>query len=171
LREEIELGASEVVVHNGEVAWEKDAELLAMFGGESAEAIDFARSVGGYPDYPYKHDPVSGARLPLVVRRHTPAALRIHGARSVLGGAGWNPSERREVDQRVNGKVLITGASRQGAAARPAYAKPELSPLQRDLLQRVAALDAPGRVTKATRPVDFGASRGDGNDPPEKIGA
>jgi hypothetical protein len=166
-REEAELGVLKVVTNNEGVVWAKDPFALAMFGGETDLAKQRAEDLGWH-DYPYLHDD-SGSRVALTLREPIPAAAKIHASRASI--PGWNVTERREVDQRVNGKVLITGATRQGAAARPAYAKPELSPLQRDLLQRVAALDAPGRNTRPNARVDVGAGRGDGNDPPEKIGA
>lgn len=138
LKRDVDIGTPRVLrTPQGDVVWEKDPLLLATYGGDNEKAKEFAETVGGVIDYPYLHDS-TGARVAATVHDASPAALRIHAARSIL--PGWNPADRQERDSRIVGRFMIGGAVTQGN--KPAaldYARPAkpLTPLQQDLQRQL----------------------------------
>lgn len=155
---------------DGMPVWEIDP--LAVAQHKTAED---AERLGGLIDWPYVHDQ-QGARVAVVVYDQAPAALRQHAARSLL--AGFNPSDRKEVDARHSGGVMIIKATQQGASnkqAPPPYSREAMaaaqaepvSDLKADLLRRLEDLRQRGPTNpRPQRPVSVGGySRTD--DPPE----
>ena len=170
LRETVALDEIPVIV-NGKQMWVEDPKLLA----EWSNAED-AERIGGIKDFPYKHD-ATGARIPLMMPIASAAALKIHGARSMLGEAGWNPSDQKNVDVHVGGQVMIVGTRARPAASYAKDAPPVETPLRRDLAQRLADLRANGPAHK--HPLDEHGNRTMPNapegrekpgDPPEQTG-
>jgi hypothetical protein len=173
LREDVERGIPEVQTFAGEVIWEKDAALLAKWGGDTLQAKRDAEDFDGVYDYPYKHrvGPTGQLeRIPLTLYRPAPSALRQHVARSILPEI-YNPPEHRSTDVQHSGAVLILGH----APYSKNYVAPD-SPMKRDLQQRLAdlrtkgpthkhAVDVHGR--KTIPKIGNGSSS---NDPPEKQG-
>jgi hypothetical protein len=134
---------------------------------ESEEAIKWMREFEGFEHYPFLLGP-NGELQPELERVPSPAALRVHAARSTLGGtAGWNPSQMSEVNAKVAGRVLVIGAAtnNKGEAPRPSYAKPEretMSALQLDLQRRLADLREHGpRNPKPLHPPKVNTAAGD----------
>lgn len=173
LRRDVTVGTPRVLrQQNGEPVYEIDHRLVAEFEGDA----DAARALGVKDPF-FLHDQ-RGARIPVVVYDPSPAALRQHVARSVL--AGYNPSDKKEVDTKLSGGVMVIRATSQGAdsgKALPPYARERmeapaaLSPLQQDLQRRLADLrsQGPDRVTaRPTRPVDTGNGGSGTGDPPER---
>jgi hypothetical protein len=79
------------------------------------------------------------------------SALRIHAARSILGGA-WNPSTEVNQTTKISGGVLVVGAR----AERPA------TPLVHDMEARLAEIRANGpQNPKPDRPVEIGGRADD----------
>jgi hypothetical protein len=170
LMQESEEGTPRLQIHGGEVLYEKDNEALAMCGGETDEAKEFAKLMG-YTDYPFKHRINANGnreRIPLVIYEHVPATLRVHTARSLL--PGMNPPETRHQVTSHTGTVMVI--------QKPAYAKDYKAPdteLRRDLQQRLADLRAKGPANPLPRSADgrrtipqVSATRTD--DPPENVG-
>lgn len=145
---------------NGDVVFEQDYKMIADFEGNADEA----RALGNVDPF-YVHD-ASGARVPVIVHDQAPAALRQHVARSLL--AGYNPSDRREVDARHSGGVMIIKATQQGASnkqAPPPYSREAMaaaqaepvSDLKADLLRRLEDLRQRGPTNpRPQRPVSVG---------------
>src|SRR5262249_3104174 len=124
VRETLSRGYKRLVLRdNGQPAYEIDDQAIAIFGDDK-EAAD---KIGGYFDYPYKHDE-NGARIRLYVYDPVPAQLKIHGLRALIPGI-YDLAERREVSTNINGHVLILGGGEQ---------KP--SPMRRDLETRLAQI-------------------------------
>lgn len=174
IRSAVSEGIPEIQMHDGEVLYEKDAALLAEWG-DGPEAKEAAERIGGVKDFPYKHrmnEEGKLERIPLVLYRPAPAALRQHVIRSLLPSE-YNPPEVRSISTEHSGAVLIMGANR------PAYAKdfqPPMTPLRQSLQEKLAelkargpqhkhAIDAHGR--KMIPKISDGSSS---NDPPEKNG-
>jgi hypothetical protein len=179
LRSDCDLGRERVLRDaKGDVIWEKCGALLAEWGGDTPEAKENAERLGGVFDYPYQHRTNAEGKLervPAVEYLIAPAALRQHIARSIM--AGYNPSDRKEIDTRHSGGVMIFKATKQGDTLKgppPPYsreamaseAKP-LTPLQADLMKRLEDLRARGPIAP-TGPVDTG--NGSSGEPADKIG-
>lgn len=99
----------------------------------------------------------NGGIVYLKVKQEQPAQMRIHALRALLADL-WNPPERREVDTKLSGGVLVIRKS-----------KPT-TPLVEDLRTRLAAIRAAKdgeRTTKPNAPVEV-MGRGEAG-PPEKI--
>jgi hypothetical protein len=152
LMEESDRGVPKLQVHGGAVLYEKDLEALAICGGETPEAFEFAKLMG-YVDFPYKHKINARGnpeRIPLVLYEHVPATLRVHAARSLL--PAFNPPETRHRTTSHAGTIMVT--------ERPKYARdyvPRDNALRRDLQQRLADLRAKG--PKNPLPLDARGNR------------
>jgi hypothetical protein len=146
LRRDCTIGTPRILrQQDGALVYEVDHKAIADWEGDA----DAAKRIGGLHDPFYLHDQ-HGARVPVVVFDPAPAALRQHVARSVL--PGFNPSDRKEIDAKHSGGVMIVKATRQGdpPKALPPYARERagltaepLTPQQQDLLQRLEDLRAP----------------------------
>ena len=171
IRSAVDVGVPEVQIHDGEVLYEKDPALLAEWGDDK----EAAERIGGIVDFPYKH--IINAqgkreRIPLVLYRPAPAALRQHVIRSLIPSE-FNPPEVRQVSSEHSGSVLILNAHR------PAYAKdyvPPETPIKQDLQQRLADLRARGPMHKHAldknghKTVPKIGAGSTSNDPPERNG-
>lgn len=179
LREDVTIGVPEVQTFQGEVVWEKDAEALVTWGGDTIEAREAAERLGGLVDYPFKHRyNLNGKleRVPLQVYKTAPASLRQHVARSLLPEQ-YNPPEVRSVSTEHSSAVMIVGATRppyaKDYAAPPATTE---SPFRLELHERLAELKARGPIHRV--PLDASGRKtmpkvGNGsasNDPPEGLG-
>jgi hypothetical protein len=167
LRRDVDVGTPRTLrTQSGDVVYEIDHKAVADWAGDAQAA----RDIGGLPDPFYVHD-TGGARVPVIVHDAAPAALRQHVARSLL--PGYNPSDRKEIDSKLTGRVLIANATRQGNAQRPAYARPsegEMSPLRRQLLEQLDDLKRNGPRNAKPRASVTVHGRGNGDDPPERTG-
>jgi hypothetical protein len=174
LQQEIEEGHAVVQINRstGDVIWEKDPELLARFG-DDADPEEISR-LWGIDDYPYKHRVNAKGnleRIPLKLFTPSPAALRQHGARSLL--PGWNPAEHRTTTNSHSGEVVMV----MGPKPYDRNYKPN-TPLAHDLQARLADLRKRQAEGKSRLPVDAngrptmpainGTARAD--DPPEGVG-
>jgi hypothetical protein len=143
IRSACDVGIPEVQMHDGAVLYEKDAALLAEWGDDK----EAAERIGGVIDFPYKHiinEQGKRERIPLVLYRPAPAALRQHVIRSLIPSE-FNPPEHRVTSTEHSGSVLILNANR------PPYAKDYQappSPIKQDLQQRLADLRARGPAHK-----------------------
>ena len=172
IRSAVDVGVPEVQMHDGEMLFEKDLALLAEWGDDK----DAAERIGGVVDFPYKH--IINAqgkreRIPLVIYRPAPAALRQHVIRSLIPSE-YNPPEVRSISTEHSGSVLVLNANR------PAYAKDYVpavaSPIKQDLQQRLADLRARGPAHKhavdknGLKTIPKISAGSTSNDPPERTG-
>jgi len=179
LRAAVSVGQPRVSTFQGEVVWQKDAEALAMWGGDTLEAKEAAWRLGGEDDYPYAHRINAKGkreRIPLILYEPAAASLKQHIARSVLPEL-YNPPEVRTISTEHSGRVLVVGA------VKPPYARdyvaPQVAdtPLKADLRARLAALRANGPANpvpldnqgRRTIPPNLGGGSPT-NDPAEGIG-
>jgi hypothetical protein len=143
-------GYKRLVLENGKPVYEVDDKAIAEWGDDKKSAEE----LGGHFDYPYKHD-ANGARIRMYVYDPVPAQLKIHGMRALV--PSWDVSEKREIDQKVSGGVMIIGAP----------AKP-LTPLRQDLETRLAEVRANG-PTNLPKPVQVFKPDGANGDQPDDV--
>ncbi len=144
LRRDCSLGTPRTLRRqDGEPIWETDPVLVAKY--KDRESADAA----GVFDWPYLHDQ-KGGRIAVVVYDAAPAALRQHVARSTL--AGFNPSDRKEVDTRHSGGVMIVRATTQGPDGRPVppYSRAAMGKATGDVIDAEAVEIAPGAGDSTT---------------------
>ena len=151
IREAVSLGDATVATGpDGRVLFEVDYALLRTFGagrksrgGRAGRCAIFL--IGR------SRDPETGVleRIPMILRSPTPATLRIHGARSLLGDAGFNPAMKQEVDSKVTGSVLVLNAAPTPHLkpydknyVPPADEQKQLAPPKKTIADRVAELQA-----------------------------
>jgi hypothetical protein len=146
LRSAVDTGIPRTVLdQNHEVVYEKDPELLALYGGDTEAARQRADDDFIF-DYPYRHrlnEKGNFERVPLVVYDAAPGSLRLHASRSLL--PDWNPSEHRTTTTSHSGAVLILGGNPSREAAD--------SPQRLTLQQRIADLRGNVQPTPAPRTV------------------
>lgn len=155
---------------NGDVIFEVDYALLAEYG-DGPEAKENAERLGGVIDFPYRHqvnDEGKLERIPVIEHVQSAAALRVHASRALLGHAGFNPSNITDANVRVNGGVIVMDkAAKQGnvpsysrEAKLAARAKEDTNdtPLRRDLMRRLQAIQTNG----PTNPQPQGSVRVEG---------
>jgi hypothetical protein len=130
-------GVEEPVIENGALCYKKDPWQLATFkNSQEAEAF-------GFSDFPYLHSE-KGERIVLTVTKQQPAALRIHGLRSLLADL-WNPPERREVQTQGQSVLVIKSEPSK-----------QTTPLLQDLNERLKRLRSEGpAVAKPNGPVEI----------------
>ena len=168
-RAEIQHGVEETLRNpqTGEPIWEIDEVALAQFESDK----ETARACGVFDPF-YRHDPVTGGRVPVKVRRQVGAAQKIHGMRSLIP-AQYNPSERREVDANVSAQVVVTGSINPDAPPPLQMIEGPMTPMRADLERRLAELRARGPqhahpigVERQLPPIP----RARPDDPPEYVG-
>ena len=140
----MDLGFPEVQTFQGEVVWEKDAALLAEWGGDTSTAKqDAERTRRRYRlslQAPHRLRTVSSnaSRSKSVSAR---ARCASSTRRALCCFREYNPPEVRRSRPNTAASVLILNATR------PAYAKdyvPPTTPIKHDLQQRLADLRAKG---------------------------
>jgi hypothetical protein len=94
------------VLEGGRVMYEVDHELVALYEGDA----DVARLCGVHDPF-FKHDPVTGARIPLRVRDRTSAALTLK-ALAVVDPERWDRPTEVNVTKRIQA-VLTVGEKPQ----------------------------------------------------------
>lgn len=137
------------VIEGGKIMYEVDHELIALYEGDA----DIARLCGVHDPF-YKHDPLTGARIPLRVRDRTSAALTLK-ALAAVNPEQWDRPTQVDVTKKVQA-VLTVGVH-----------KPERSqsPLEQDLRSRLAAIRAAKegeRITAPSHPVQVHGRGSDG---------